>query len=558
MLDTVCSYIRATNILSDIADIKRVKSGCVGGGVLVGISDGTRSIQPKSEGFGRSHSGNSVLRMYKYLVSPTSRGDGGAGAGDLDIPQSVTRTRSTPKSEGFGMSPSGNSVLRMYKYLVSPTSRTPVSNTQVYSPSVTTGNAADSKVYMAHVDSGSSTCSTTDTEKELLRELIDVDGELDLDNRETSEATGVNLGRNQRYVGVHGEDERAETHAHVGGRLRTGKHRPAPLLHVFQQPHVKADKDIQKTRLGSELASNTNVLGAIHIDDSVPWQRSNIEPGVDDSVVPESRRKDCHRGTTMHWAATVGNDTTVRLLLKIPSNMRMIRSKDQYSFTPLHRAAYNGHAQVALTLIQSGAWISARARRYNGTTPLHLAVCGGHENIARLLIKHGCNIYDEDDNGDTALHMAASRGLQSTVLLLLQKQANVDAYNDVGECPLHAAVANGGLCVMRTLIDHGADVSACDVSGSGNSHTYHIVGDTPIHTAVRAGMKKRVQLLIDRGANVVAIGKDGHTPVQVAKRLTDAKHASSDRQHIYDLLVSTGAGWPHSVVLEDINLCGQP
>ncbi|KAJ1466213.1 ankyrin repeat-containing domain protein, partial [Baffinella frigidus] len=106
--------------------------------------------------------------------------------------------------------------------------------------------------------------------------------------------------------------------------------------------------------------------------------------------------------TTMHWVANAGNINSMRILLKIPSNVRMIRGKDQFSFTPLHRAAWNGHEEVVQALIQHGAWVSARARRYNGVTPLHLAVSQGHENVARLLIQSGCTIYDEDDQGETA------------------------------------------------------------------------------------------------------------------------------------------------------------
>lgn len=67
--------------------------------------------------------------------------------------------------------------------------------------------------------------------------------------------------------------------------------------------------------------------------------------------------------------------------------------------TPLHDAAYYGHASVVELLISYGAKVNAQAD--NGCTPLHNAV--DHENkwMTELLIKNGANLLIENAWGHT-------------------------------------------------------------------------------------------------------------------------------------------------------------
>jgi ankyrin repeat protein len=293
---------------------------------------------------------------------------------------------------------------------------------------------------------------------------------------------------------------------------------------VLVDPRLMADP-LQDNHFAIKVALSTTDV------DAVPWSLSS-------SPRWDSTQADCHQSTALHQAADVGSDHTIRVILD--TTHYPINGKDQYSLTPLHRAARNGHERVVRTLVQKGAWVSVIARRSNGVTPLHLAIHGGHVPTALLLINSNCNVYTEDDNGDTAMHVAARRGMHSIVLLLAQRLANVDAFNDNGFTPLHKAVGVlGGIRTMYTLLDYGANVSASDVSGLPESCRFP--GNTPLHWAVIKGVPDAVQLLLERGADQSAKGSCGHTPLQLAANIMQHTYCNGNHNKVHALLVAHAA-----------------
>lgn len=58
--------------------------------------------------------------------------------------------------------------------------------------------------------------------------------------------------------------------------------------------------------------------------------------------------------------------------------------------TPLHVAAYMGHNQVILFLIQRGA--DPNAQTVRGETPLHLATRGNQVESMSILLRNGANV----------------------------------------------------------------------------------------------------------------------------------------------------------------------
>lgn len=101
-------------------------------------------------------------------------------------------------------------------------------------------------------------------------------------------------------------------------------------------------------------------------------------------------------------------------------------------WTPLHLAAFFGHAKIVELLIARGADPLARSRNANANTPLHAALAANHKYVAGLLLGGG---------GD------------------------VNAVDASGWRPLHIAAANNNLDAMKTLIAEGADVGATTGDG---------------------------------------------------------------------------------------------
>src|SRR5215471_245256 len=101
-------------------------------------------------------------------------------------------------------------------------------------------------------------------------------------------------------------------------------------------------------------------------------------------------------------------------------------------WTPLHLAAFFGHAKIVELLLTRDADVAARSRNSNGNTPLHAALAGNHKFVAGLLMGAGADV-----NAADAAHWR----------------------------PLHIASSNNNLDAMRTLIAQGAEVSAANADG---------------------------------------------------------------------------------------------
>ena len=167
-----------------------------------------------------------------------------------------------------------------------------------------------------------------------------------------------------------------------------------------------------------------------------------------------------------------------------------INAKDKDGNTPLHTAAKAGNTAKVWALIANKADINARDTRWisGGWTPLHWAAFCGHAAIVTLLIEADINAKDNLDK--TPLHWAAQHGHIDVVRLLIANNADINAKNDSGYTPLHWAAWNGYIDVVRLLLDKGAYVNARNREGF-----------TPLHRAARNGHKDVAALLRERGGH---------------------------------------------------------
>jgi hypothetical protein len=104
----------------------------------------------------------------------------------------------------------------------------------------------------------------------------------------------------------------------------------------------------------------------------------------------------------IHHAAHNGDLEKVKALLE--QNAELVFSKNEFGFTPLHRAAIKGYDNLAKLLLANKANVNAKDNV--SCTPLHYATVNGHKSIVELLLANNADVNVKDGNGHTPLQRA--------------------------------------------------------------------------------------------------------------------------------------------------------
>jgi cytohesin len=192
---------------------------------------------------------------------------------------------------------------------------------------------------------------------------------------------------------------------------------------------------------------------------------------------------------SLHKAAQDGDlATALRLLADDPY---LVKSREDYKLTALHRAAMAGHADLVAALLDRSADVDARD--YGGGTALHGAAAQGRREAAAALLDRGADPNAVDEEGLAPLHFAARAGHEAVAALLLAKGADPNARGRFTGTPLHEASEQGHRGTVELLLAHGGLANA----RSGGSHKPL----TPWHAARHAGHAAIAELLREHGGH---------------------------------------------------------
>ncbi|XP_073684338.1 poly [ADP-ribose] polymerase tankyrase-2 isoform X2 [Garra rufa] len=136
---------------------------------------------------------------------------------------------------------------------------------------------------------------------------------------------------------------------------------------------------------------------------------------------------------------------------------------------------------------------------------------GDLERVKKLLCPENVNSRDTAGRKSTPLHFAAGFGRRDVVDYLLQHGANVHACDDGGLISLHNACSFGHAEVVNLLLQHGADANSRD------NWNY-----TPLHEAAIKGKIDVCIVLLQHGAEPTIRNTDGRTALDLAEPSTKA------------------------------------
>lgn len=141
---------------------------------------------------------------------------------------------------------------------------------------------------------------------------------------------------------------------------------------------------------------------------------------------------------------------------QIDKDRALLQGHSSDGWTPLHLAAFFGHAELAEALLDRGAQIDARSTNAMKNTPLHAAAAGGKLAVIELLVKRGADVNARQEGGWTAMHSAAQAGRRDVVELLLANGADVQARASNNQSALDLALSGGHQEVAALLENLGA------------------------------------------------------------------------------------------------------
>ncbi len=134
---------------------------------------------------------------------------------------------------------------------------------------------------------------------------------------------------------------------------------------------------------------------------------------------------DAPNGTSSGSILSAAEQGDLQQLNHYLMGQQLVNLRDACWFTPLMKAALNGHLEAVKKLVEKGAEIDLMDK--GGYTAMMLAASNNFHDIVDYLLQQGADVnHTEHTHGWTALIWAAKRGHVETVTILLKHQPNLE------------------------------------------------------------------------------------------------------------------------------------
>jgi ankyrin repeat protein len=269
-------------------------------------------------------------------------------------------------------------------------------------------------------------------------------------------------------------------------------------------------------------------------------ERPEIVKALLDKGAPVDTPDPEYRQTALMIAARSGNTDIVRLLIQRGAQ---VNAQTRTGPTPAFRSPASNSGSKGAGVVRGG-WPERGERDPipGAKTPLLYAVREGHSEVALLLLASGAELEKSDADGVTPLLMAVLNGHLELATALIEKGANVNAQDWYGQTPLWSAVdvrnldlsgpgrdngvdRDAALAFIRTILARGANPNARTkesppqrrwITRLGSLSWVDFTGQTPFLRAALAGDVEVMRLLLEYKADPNIPTFNGTTPLMAA------------------------------------------
>lgn len=168
-------------------------------------------------------------------------------------------------------------------------------------------------------------------------------------------------------------------------------------------------------------------------------------------AAPAEAANEQERSKSLLYAVNGGKVKDVRILLLAGANANAV---GEDGFAALHRAAIEGHTQIAGLLLDHGADINTKT--YSGADALTYAVCGNRVELVKLLLDREADVNSKSTDGVNLLHLALSNKFTEVAKIIMgHRNMDISVKDDFGYMPSHWIKKFGCEELLRYLDDLG-------------------------------------------------------------------------------------------------------